>query len=105
MSYLESEFPNLTFPDSFPEIFPTHTYCEPDSLIIRNFLKDCTRKNSSDPDNTPYITWYDENNQWLDPDSCNYGSGQDQMTMTYVSFTGYLRCEITSIHDKSICSP
>ena len=90
-TYLDAN--NLTFPTSFPN----HTYCKPDSLIIRNLLKECTRKNSSDPD-TPFITWYDENNQWLDPDSCNYGSGQDQMTMTYVSFTGYLRCEFTSTH-------
>ena len=50
----------------------------------------------------PPLTWYDVNGQWLDPDSCNYGSGQDQMTMTYVSFTGYLRyilIKSLTIHD------
>merc|ERR1719264_1808970 len=59
--------------------------------MVHNLLKDCTKINQTAGETEPAITWYDENNQWLDPDSCNYGSGQDQMTMTYVSFTGYLR--------------
>ena len=85
MDYLDNN--NLTFPESFPN----HTYCAQESLMVRNLLKDCTKINQTAGETEPAITWYDENNQWLDPDSCNYGSGQDQMTMTYVSFTGYLR--------------
>ena len=69
-----------------PFWFPKHTECNSTNLDIRNWLKDCSRDNS--------LTWYDENDQWLSAESCNYGSGQDQMTMTYVSFTGYLRCVV-----------
>ena len=66
-----------------PFWFPKHTECNSTNLDIRNWLKDCSRDES--------LTWYDKNDQWLSAESCNYGSGQDQMTMTYVSFTGYLR--------------
>jgi hypothetical protein len=36
--------------------------------------------------------WYDSNNQFTG--ECSYGAGMDQMTMTYISFTGYLRYEV-----------
>ena len=41
-------------------------------------------------DNSTNLPWYDSGNQWL-KDTCKYGAAMDQMTMTYVSFTGYMR--------------
>ena len=37
------------------------------------------------------LPWYDSGRQWPKNAKCSYGSAQDQMTMTYISFTGYLR--------------
>ena len=42
-----------------------------------------------DPDTK--LPWYDSGRQWPKNAKCSYGSAQDQMTMTYISFTGYLR--------------
>jgi len=42
-----------------------------------------------DPDT--HLPWYDSGRQWPKNAKCSYGSAQDQMTMTYISFTGYLR--------------
>merc|ERR1712038_400828 len=68
---------------TFPEDFPRHTDCTGDknsgAIGVRNILKECMENGQ--------IDWYDVNGQWLDDEGCNYGSGQDQMTMTYVSFT------------------
>merc|ERR1719239_1643623 len=35
-----------------------------------------------------YVTW---NTEHKATGKCNFGSGQNQMTMTYISFTGWLR--------------
>ena len=37
------------------------------------------------------LPWYDTGRQWPKQAECSYGAAMDQMTMTYVSFTGYLR--------------
>ena len=37
------------------------------------------------------LPWYDTGRQWPKQSTCSYGSAMDQMTMTYISFTGYLR--------------
>lgn len=37
------------------------------------------------------LPWYDTGRQWPKQSECSYGSAMDQMTMTYISFTGYLR--------------
>ena len=37
------------------------------------------------------LPWYDTGRQWPKQAECSYGAGMDQMTMTYISFTGYLR--------------
>ena len=37
------------------------------------------------------LPWYDTGRQWPKQAECSYGSAIDQMTMTYISFTGYLR--------------
>ena len=42
-----------------------------------------------DPDTN--LPWYDTGRQWPKQSECSYGSAMDQMTMTYISFTGYLR--------------
>ena len=42
-----------------------------------------------DPDTS--LPWYDTGRQWPKQAECSYGAAMDQMTMTYVSFTGYLR--------------
>ena len=38
-----------------------------------------------------HLPWYDTGRQWPKQAECSYGSAMDQMTMTYISFTGYLR--------------
>ena len=37
------------------------------------------------------LPWYDTGRQWPKQSTCSYGAAMDQMTMTYISFTGYLR--------------
>ncbi len=59
---------------------PKHTACSSEDVAMRNMLK------------AQNYDWYDSGDQWQNSSArCVYGSGQDQMTMTYVSFTGYLR--------------
>ena len=65
---------------------PEFTNCTEEALHYRDFLTDIYGKQENKSN------WiYDTNNQWAYGKGCVYGSGQDQMTMTYISFTGYLR--------------
>lgn len=59
-------------------------------------VDDCDDASNAMRDNfTGMFDWYDKNGQWQPGKGCIYGAGMDQMTMTYVSFTGYLRYYIT----------
>jgi hypothetical protein len=67
------QIPNDTF------TLPSETNCSDAANSFRDRLKE-------DPD---LYWWYDPLNLWTG--RCSYGSAMDQMTMTYISFTGYLR--------------
>jgi solute carrier family 12 sodium/potassium/chloride transporter 2 len=74
---------------------PLWTDCSEKASLKRDWFKDHVF-NVSAPDFSPvyknYTGIYDNwNSEHKTKGKCTYGSGQNQMTMTYISFTGWLR--------------
>jgi len=68
---------------------PKHYNCSPEANAIRDILKfDVLPPLGLD---NLYEKWNTNGNSIEDAGSCTFGSSQNQMTMTYVSFTGWLR--------------
>ena len=59
--------------------------------VTNNQLRSGLRSLDGLQDPETHLPWYDSGVQWPSKGVCSYGSAQDQMTMTYISFTGYLR--------------
>ena len=59
--------------------------------VTNNQLRSGLRSLDGLQDPATHLPWYDSGVQWPSKGVCSYGSAQDQMTMTYISFTGYLR--------------
>ena len=59
--------------------------------VTNNQLRSGLRSLEGLQDPETHLPWYDSGVQWPSKGVCSYGSAQDQMTMTYISFTGYLR--------------
>jgi len=82
---------------------PKWTTCNPDVYQYRSYLKfEVLKEISITENNTEYEFIYDKwntqqnNGTWNVTDEatwgeCNFGSAHNQMTMTYISFTGWLR--------------
>ena len=112
----EDGFPNITDPffnnTDYPEYegiakefieLPKWTTCNQEVYEYRSYLKFIALPKLSNETNDPkYQNVYDKWNTQQDSSSfnishesmwgeCNFGSGHNQMTMTYISFTGWLR--------------
>ena len=74
---------------------PSWTNCSIEANLYRDYLKgkalpflDAVNNTSSNHLTFAYDKWNTNNEV---EGSCSFGSGQNQMTMTYISFTGWLR--------------